>query len=132
MAYPIDSGKRRHAGFSLIELAVVLAVMALLLSVATPRYIQSQSIAKEAVLKENLIVLRKALDQFTADRGVAPRALLELVDATYLKKIPVDPMTEQDDTWEVVMDDSKQPPTIRDVQSGSKKIARDGSTYAQW
>jgi general secretion pathway protein G len=132
MAYPINSGKRRHAGFSLIELAVVLAVMALLLSVATPRYIQSQSIAKEAVLKENLIVLRKALDQFTADRGVAPRALLELVDATYLKKIPVDPMTEQDDTWEVAMDDSKQPATIRDVQSGSKKIARDGSTYAQW
>ena len=89
--------KRR--GFTLIELLVVLAILALLLTIATPRYIQHVERARETTLRSSLKVMREAIDKFAGDQGRLPASLDELVQRNYLKTIPVDPITERRDTW---------------------------------
>jgi general secretion pathway protein G len=90
---------RRKSGFTLIELLVVLAIVALLLSLALPRYFQSIDTAKDAVLKENLHLVRQTIDKFFADTGQYPQSLQELVEKKYLRALPVDPITERTDSW---------------------------------
>ena len=90
---------RYKSGFTLIELLVVLAIVALLLSLALPRYFQSIDTAKDAVLKENLHLVRETIDKFFADTGQYPESLQQLVDKKYLRALPVDPLTERTDTW---------------------------------
>lgn len=128
------SPARRHdAGFTLIELMVVMAIVALLVSIAAPRYFNSVDRAKENTLRTSLNVMRDALDQFSADKGRYPDSLDELVEARYLRAVPVDPWTGSAATWVVVTPaDPGTKGKVYDVRSGMAGRARDGRLYADW
>lgn len=118
-------------GFTLIELLVVLAVLALLTSLALPRYFTYVDRSREAVLKHNLNTMRERIDQFRADKGRFPDSLAELVEANYLRTVPVDPITERSDTWKLVVPRHGQAGTgIEDVRSGASGAGLDGVPYA--
>lgn len=123
---------RLRRGFTLIELLVVMAVVALLLSIVAPRYMAQADRAREAVLRENLSGLRAAIDQYQADRGSYPATLQELVDKHYLRRIPLDPVTNKNTTWELVTVDDEGKPVIYDVKSGAPGTGLDGSAYKSW
>ena len=89
-------------GFTLIELLVVMAIIATLLTIATPRYFDHLARAREAALRETLLVVRDAIDKFHADTGRYPAELGELVSRRYLRKLPLDPVNDSVDTWEIV------------------------------
>ncbi|MCP3979535.1 MAG: type II secretion system protein [bacterium] len=129
--------KRRSDGFTLIELLVVVAIIGILAAVAVGQYQRSIVRAKEAVLKENLFRMRSSINQYFADKGRYPFDLQALVDDSYLRKMPVDPVTESSDTWITEfaqLDDSdiSTEPGIADVSSGATGTALDGSSYADW
>lgn len=123
---------RQGSGFTLIELLVVLAVIATLLAIALPRYFSSLENSREAVLKQDLAVLRETLDRFYGDKGRYPDALEELVGARYLRNVPVDPMTESNATWVIVAPELPEMGAVYDVRSGAEGVARDGSEYRSW
>jgi general secretion pathway protein G len=128
----VTSGPNRDAGFTLIELLVALAVIALLLSIVAPRYFGSVSRTEETVLRENLHVMRDALDKFYSDSGRYPGALDELVAKRYLRGIPEDPITRSSATWVVLPPDDAQKGGVYDVKSGAQGTGRDGKPYDQW
>jgi general secretion pathway protein G len=134
MARRIRSG---DAGFTLIELMIVMAIISILVSIAVPLYQKSIIATKESVLRQNLFTLRTVIDEYTYDKGKAPQTLEDLVTAGYLRQIPVDPMTGSNRTWKLIMEDAltsvnQSEPGIFDVRSGSDKIALDGTPYADW
>jgi general secretion pathway protein G len=124
---------RRRRGFTLIELMVVMSIIALLLSIALPRYIHAVDRAREATLKQSLAVMRDAIDKFYADQGRYPNDATELERLRYLRAVPVDPMTDSNTTWVV-----SPPPNrsvagnVYDIHSGAAGKAADGTAYAQW
>ena len=122
--------KRR--GFTLIELLVVMAVVALLLTLALPRYFGSLDKSKEAVLKENLYQMREAISRYYADKGKYPQSLEALVDEKYLRKLPLDPVTESATTWIVVQPADPEKSGIYDVRSGAPGRSLAGTEYAEW
>jgi general secretion pathway protein G len=125
--------RRRWAGFTLIELMVVLSVVALLLSVAVPRYFNSVNRSKENVLRANLTATRDALDKYFGDNGRYPDSLEQLVQKQYLRALPVDPMTESASTWTVLAPtDADRGGAVADLHSGSTAKASDGSNYSDW
>ncbi|MGE5112694.1 MAG: type II secretion system protein [Acidobacteriaceae bacterium] len=129
--------KTRTRGFTLIELMIVISIILILMGVAIPNYQQSVLHARESVLRQDLRVIRDAIDQYTLDKQKAPQSLQDLVAANYLKEIPEDPMTGSRDTWEPVQEDTlmavdQQEPGIDDVHSGSDKTATDGTAYNTW
>jgi general secretion pathway protein G len=121
----------RPRGFTLIELLVVMAVLAVLASLVAPRYMDKVDTARETVLRQDLVGMRTAIDQFYRDQARYPQTLDELVTKRYLRAIPVDPVTDSATTWIVVppKDGSK---AVFDVKSGAQQRARDGSDYASW
>jgi prepilin-type N-terminal cleavage/methylation domain-containing protein len=142
-----------RAGFTLIELLVVLAVVALMLTIAVPRYVDRVEMARETALKTDLKVMREAIDHFDGDRGRLPKSLDELVTRTYLKAVPLDPITGRNDTWVSVSaaddallhpappaESSAAPSTgsasisdgLADVRSGAVGKGRDGTEYKEW
>lgn len=134
MAYHISFGKPHKAtpkGFTFIELAVVMAILSLLLSIALPRYFDGLKRAKEAVLHEDLATIRTAIDHYHADKGIYPATLDELVNSRYLRAIPVDPMTDRSDTW-VISTPPDYSQRVYDLHSGSSEIASDGKPYNNW
>jgi prepilin-type N-terminal cleavage/methylation domain-containing protein len=124
----------RTRGFTLIELIVVMAIMALLSSIALPRYVASVDRAREAALKTSLATMRDAIDQFGADKGRYPATLVELVRARYLREVPEDPITRQRSTWVAVSapPDALLRGALFDVRSGAAGRASDGRLYADW
>ena len=122
--------KRR--GFTLIELLVVLAVIATLLTLALPRYFGSLDKSKEAVLKENLYQMREAISRYYADKGKYPQSLEALVDEKYLRKLPLDPVTESTATWIVVQPADPEKSGVYDVRSGAPGRSPEGTEYAEW
>lgn len=118
-------------GFTLIEMLVVMAVIALLLSIALPRYFGSLEKSKEVALKENLQVMRTALDRFYTDKGRFPNDLGELVSEKYFRSVPVDPVTESATTWILVPSRDIEKPGIEDVKSGAPGMTRDKIPYSQ-
>jgi len=119
-------------GFTLIELLVALAIIALLLSIVTPRYFGSLTRADEAVLKENLYVLRDALDKHYADTGRYPASLDELASKKYIRSVPLDPFTQSQTSWIVVPPADAKLGAVYDVKSGARGSGRDGRPYEQW
>jgi general secretion pathway protein G len=118
--------------FTLIELLVALTIIALLLTIAAPRYFGSLARAEESVLKENLFQLRDALNKHYADTGRYPTSLDELVAKKYLRSVPSDPITQSPATWIVVAPADPQLGAVYDVKSGAKGAGRDGRPYEQW
>ena len=123
---------RRFLGFTLIELMVVLTIVALLLTLAVPRYFGSIDKSKEAVLRENLNQMRDAISRYYADKGKYPESLEALASEKYLRKVPVDPITESTATWVIVAPEDPQKGGVYDVKSGAQGKASDGSVYAEW
>lgn len=122
----------RRRGFTLIELLVALAILATLLAIAVPRYFQNIDKANEAVLRENLTVLRDAIDKFYSDTGKYPEALDDLVKRKYLRKIPLDPMTHSSAAWVVVPPENRETGGVFDIHSSAAEIARDGTRFNTW
>jgi len=124
--------RRQAKGFTLIELLVVLAIIALLVSIAAPRYFHSVEKSKEAVLKQDLSTMRDALDKYYGDTGKYPDSLDDLVSKKYLRKLPVDPITDSASTWEIVPPEDVEKGGVFDVHSGAPGNARDGTPYSSW
>lgn len=122
----------RSRGFTLIELLVTMAIIALLLSLAAPRYFNSIDRAKETILHDDLHQMRDAIDKFYADRGRYPASLEDLVTQKYLRKIPPDPVTDSDTSWVLIPPSDPQKGGVYDVKSGAPGASRDGSTYDSW
>ncbi|MCB2426955.1 type II secretion system protein [Methylophaga pinxianii] len=125
--------KHSFAGFTLIEILVVLTIIAILLTLVAPRYFDSVDRSKEKVLRHDLIVMRSAIDQYLGDRNEYPNSLQDLVDGRYLREVPVDPITDRRDTW--VFSEPKTNEyegSIADVFSGSPLISSEGTPYAEW
>lgn len=124
--------RRRAAGFTLIEMLVVMAALAVLLAIVAPRYAGHVDQARETVLRQNLRGLRDVLDKFYGDRGRYPSELQELVQENYLRELPLDPLTERSDTWIAMPPREGLPGVVGDVRSGARGKAPDGSPYASW
>ena len=123
---------KRH-GFTLIELMVVMLIVALLVSIAAPRYFNHIDRAKEAALKQSLNVMRDAIDKFHGDRGRYPETLDELVTMRYLRKVPPDPLTDSEQTWVVESPPGQAvAPGAYDVHSGAPGEGSDGKPYTEW
>jgi general secretion pathway protein G len=126
------AGRTATHGFTLIELLIVMAIIGTLLSIAVPRYFHSLQHARETVLKQDLSILREAIDKYYADLNKYPEKLPDLVDKHYVRSVPVDPFTRLADTWTVVASDDPDHPGIRDIQSGAPDIASNGTPVASW
>ena len=122
----------KRAGFTLIELMVVLAIIATLLSIAAPRYVGSLERSKEAVLKEDLYQLRDAIGKYYGDKGRYPESLQALAAERYLRRVPVDPITDSSLTWLLVAPVDPESRGVFDVRSGAPGRASDGSAYFDW
>ena len=135
MALAIEIGepmkRRQCTGFSLVELLLVLFVIALLASIVAPVVTGKIQYAREVTLKEDLHVLRKALDDYFADTGRYPETLAQLADKRYIRKIPIDPMTDRANTWVEIRGEGQNGGVV-DVRSGSDEKSADGVAYRDW
>jgi general secretion pathway protein G len=128
---------RRQGGFTLVELMVVMLIISVLAAIAIPAFIASLKSAREAVLKEDLHVMRQAIDSYTMDKQKGPQGLDDLVQAGYLKEVPTDPMTHSSTTWVTATSDvlesvDQTDPGINDVHSGSDEVGSNGQPYSSW
>jgi general secretion pathway protein G len=121
----------RLRGFTLIELLVVFTIIALLLTIAVPRYFGSLDNSKEAVLRENLNQMRDAISRYYADKGKYPESLDALASDKYLRRVPLDPITESEKTWMVVQPSDPQKGGVYDVRSGAQGKTRDGRDFSE-
>ena len=137
----VTRGKVRKSasegGFTLLELLIVMVVIATLAAVAIPMYLRNVQAAKEAVLREDLRVMRTAINSYTVDKQKAPQALDDLITGGYLKSIPKDPITGRTDTWQTSVTDTldsvdQTQGGIDDVHSGAQQVGTDGTNYSTW
>jgi len=122
----------RRKGFTLIELLVVLGIIALLLTLAVPRYFPSVDKTRETILGDNLRSMRLVIDQYYGDTGRYPDSLDQLVEKKYLRSVPLDPITEKADSWIVVPPEDVTKGGVSDVKSGAPGNDRSGKPYAEW
>jgi general secretion pathway protein G len=132
-----EPSTRWRFGFTLVELMIVMAVIAVLMSIAVPIYTRSIQRSKESVLKNNLFTLRTVIDEYTYDKQKAPQTLQDLVSDGYLRQVPMDPITGSAETWKLIMEDqgntvSQTMPGIFDVRSGSDLTSLEGTQYSEW
>jgi general secretion pathway protein G len=123
-------------GFTLLEMMIVISIIIILMAIAIPNYNRTVIQSRESVLRSNLSTLRSVISQYTLDKQKAPQSLDDLVQAGYVRQIPVDPMTKETN-WEVVQEDTlmavdQQEPGIVDVHSASSGTASDGTAYSTW
>jgi general secretion pathway protein G len=140
----VSNPPRRTAGFTLLELIVVIAVIGILAAIAMPALKNVPRRATESVLKNNLRTMRDVIDQYMGDKGNYPPSLEALVEEGYLRRVPNDPITKSNDTWLLVFeepsdeesggfsDDETAQPGIIDVHSGSELLSLDGTPYSEW
>jgi general secretion pathway protein G len=132
-----NGAPRAMRGFTFVELMIVMAIIAVLMSVAIPIYTRSIQRAKESVLKNNLFTMRTVIDEYTYDKQKAPQTLQDLVSDGYLRQVPIDPITTSADTWKIITEDatntvSQTQPGIFDIRSGSDRISLEGTPYSEW
>ena len=123
---------KRNRGFTLIELLVVLGIVALLLTLAVPRFFPSVDRTKETILAENLRTTRAVIDQFYADTGRYPDSLDQLVEKKYLPRLPFDPVLDSDAGWVVVPPEDPSRGNLYDIRSGAEGKGRNGKPYSEW
>jgi general secretion pathway protein G len=121
----------RRRGFTLIELLVVMTIIASLLTLAVPRYFQHLDRTRETVLKSDLATMRDAVDKFFSDNGRYPESLGELVARRYIRKLPVDPITESVESWVVVAPADPKLGAVYDIRSGAAGTTRDGKPFGE-
>lgn len=124
--------RQKKQGFTLVELLVVLAILALLLTLATPKYFNSLDRAKDATLKHDLNTLRESIDKFYGDNGQYPKNLEELVEKKYIRQLPYDPITEKTTSWIITPPEPPLVGDVYDIHSGALGLAKDGTKYADW
>ena len=133
---PLKSPNQRRAprasGFTLIELLVVLAIVATLATLVVPRYFNQREAAREAVLHDNLRTARDVIDKFYGDVGRYPDSLEELVEKKYLRALPFDPVSESNESWQLIEVPTGFKGRVYDIKSGAQGIARDGKPFAEW
>lgn len=122
----------KSKGFTLIELLVVLGIVALMLTLAVPRYFPSIDKSKEVVLADNLRNVRQVLDQYYGDTGRYPDSLEQLVEKKYLRALPYDPIAESDASWTIVPPEDSIKGGVYNLHSGAAGIDRSGKPYADW
>jgi len=128
---------RGESGFTLLELLIVMVIIATLAAIAIPMYLRNVQAAKEAVLREDLRVMRQAINSYTVDKQKAPQSLDDLVTGGYLKAVPKDPITGRTDTWQTSATDTlatidQTASGIDDVHSGAQLKGTDGTLYDSW
>ncbi len=133
------SGRRGYgaAGFSLLEMLIVITIILILAGIAAGRYERSVLRAKEATLKQDLFVMRNAIQQYTLDKEAGPSSLDDLVEGKYLSAIPTDPITRSKDwhteTEQVLLDPLQTTPGITDVHSSSDQVSPfENTPYNTW
>lgn len=124
--------QRTSGGFTLIELLVVLGIIALLLTLAVPRFFPSVDSAKETILADNLRNTRQVVDQYRSDTGRYPASLEQLVEARYLRELPLDPITEARDTWILEAPHEGELGGFSNLRSGAPGNDRHGRPYQEW
>jgi general secretion pathway protein G len=124
------TGERR--AFTLVELLVVMSIIAMLLTIAVPRYFRSMQRSREAVLMQDLTSLRESIDRFYGDTGRYPPTLAALVDKRYLRSIPVDPIAKSAEKWVLVVSDDPEEGGVKDVHSGAEGMDERGVPYGTW
>lgn len=122
----------RKRGFTLIELLTVMAIIALLLALALPRYFGHIEKSREVILKQDLAVMRDAIDKFHGDKGRYPESLDELVDTRYLRAVPIDPITDAPNAWVTVSPPEGEAGAVYDIKSSAPGTAKDGTAFAEW
>lgn len=124
---------KARAGFTLLEMMVVLTIIVTIVSIAVPFYSSAIVRARESVLRSNLLTIRSVIDQYTYDKEAPPQSLSDLVDEGYLREIPIDPITNSRDTWELINETGPSGESgLFDVRSGSDKTSLTGTPYNEW
>jgi general secretion pathway protein G len=121
----------------MIELMIVMAIVVILVSIAVPMYQKALIRSKESVLKNNLFTMRTVIDEYTYDKQKGPQSLQDLVTEGYLREVPIDPMTNNNSSWRITMEQAMQSvdqtePGIFDVKSGSDAKSLEGTPYSDW
>ena len=124
--------KLNNKGFTLIELLAVMVIIALLLTIAAPKYFGSVDRSRESILRQDLATMREALDKYYGDTGQYPDALEDLTKKKYLRGIPRDPITDSDTTWVIIAPTNDAKGAVYDVKSGAAGNGADGTAYADW
>ncbi len=119
-------------GFTLIELLAVMVIIALLLTVAAPKYFGSVDRSRESILHQDLATMREALDKYYGDTGQYPDDIQDLVKRKYLRSIPRDPITDSDTTWVIVAPTNDAKGAVYDIKSGASGNGADGTAYSDW
>ena len=129
------TGKLRNAGFTLLELMIVISIIIILAAITLPQYQRTITATREAVLRDDLNKMRSLIDQFAADKGRLPQSLDELASEGYMREVPVDPFTGQKD-WAIT---TGEDPTsnegqsgMTDVHSSSAEVSTEGTAYSEW
>lgn len=137
MARLIQIGNKRRAGYTIIEMIIVMAIVSILVAVAIPIYTKAIMRTKETLLKQHLFLLRTTIDEYTFDKKAAPQRLEDLVSESYLREVPIDPITGSNRTWKIDMEDAltavdQTKPGIWNVHSGSQDRSLEGNVYSEW
>lgn len=125
------NGNKQSAGFTLVEVMIVMAMVATLMAIVLPRYYDGLQRSRETALTQNLKEMRQAIEHYYEDNGSYPVSLEVLVTEKYLRFVPVDPETQRSDSWQTDLS-VEEPHGIVDVHSGSEALARNGTPYASW